>query len=128
MSNEKKIIAQLVKIAEKQQKIINRLAQEATQPGGHEAERMSGATTDWAPTIVNEVKKLIPPGVNVREARWHQSNGGAAITLEVPKTFKGNAGGAIRDGLAGKTITTDDGKPVQMTTDKYQISVTTAIG
>lgn len=115
--NTKKIIQKLVALAEKQQKIITKLAQAMPAPLGEAAQA----------TIKNTVQALVPPGVTVTEATIHQ-NGGVNIKLQVPAGTPGNMSQHIKPGLVGKEVVDDAGKKHQVSSNQFDVNVITTAG
>lgn len=117
MANDKEIIKKLIKIADNQQKIINKLAQDV---------QLGGATGDWLDisSSVSSVLASLPGGrgATVSTAQFAPQSGNAAVKVKIPN-MNSTATGELRNALVGKTLTSNDGKSVQLPTDKNKISV-----
>ena len=93
--DQKKVIEKLVKIAENQQKIINKLAQQTgLAPGGGDAQPMGGATDSWV-DITAQVASILAKnpaakGVGVQAAKAGSQSGAVDGRLKVHMNMLGD--------------------------------------
>lgn len=121
MSNDKEVIQRLLKIAEKQQKIITKLAQMEASP-------MSNGGSTWADVKDDVAAKLatIPgaKGYRVDSAELGTQSG----TLRGKLVYPGNATNyydvlaALKKALVGQALSSSDGKNVQVSTNPKDVS------
>jgi chorismate synthase len=123
--DSKKVIEKLIKIAENQQKIINKLAQQA-QP-------MGGASSSWEDVTADLSNRLrsIPEakGYSIGSAQVGGQTGSFHAELHVPSTDKmfGTVTQKLRDQLAGQTIKTNRGQSVKVTNVPDEITFVAAL-
>lgn len=124
MANDKEVIQKLLRIAENQQKIITKIAQNlATQPGG-----MGGST--WGDVTDDVAAKLatIPAakGYSVQNAEVGAQSGTLRGNIVTPKNDANfyDVLKALKGLLAGKDVTTSDGESVKVSTNPFDISFT----
>lgn len=112
--DSKKVIEKLVKIAEKQQKIINKMAQDM---GMAPPEQLSGASATWqdatsevAPAVQQAAKSVGAKGVyTVQSAEFGSSSGDLKIKLQYPMAQLGGpeakaVSDKVKQMFAGKTV------------------------
>lgn len=112
--DSKKVIEKLVKIAENQQKIINKLAQAAgLAPGGGGAQPMGGASDSWVdigPHVAQMLARMPQAkGVGVQSAQAGQQSGAVDGKLKVHMNMLGDPKldavmKQLSAGLAGQTV------------------------
>lgn len=124
MSNDKKIIERLFKIAENQQKIITKLAQMGATPATPAA---AGAST-WADVTDDVAAKLatIPgaKGYSVNSAELGSESGTLRGKLVYPASATNyyDVLNALKRQLVGKPVKTVDGKEVVVSSNPKDIS------
>lgn len=121
MSNDKKVIEALLKIAENQQKIITKLAQMGVSP-------MSGTTSNWDDVSKDVAAKLaaIPgaKGYSLSGAEYGPQSGSLRGKLVYPATATNyyDVLKALKGMLVGNTIKTNDGKDVKVSANPQDVS------
>jgi len=121
MSNDKKVIEKLLKIAENQQKIIAKLAQMGASP-------MSGASTNWNDVSADVASKLttIPgaKGFSINNAEYGPESGALRGKLVYPANAENyyDVLRALKGMLVGKSIKTNDGKDVKVSANPTDVS------
>lgn len=133
--DSKKVIEKLVKIADNQQKIINKLAQAAGLPmGGEGAQPMGGASADWADVSQDLHNKLqsIPAAkrYGVTSAKVGGQTGNLDAELHVPQEDKNFhlVVEQIKKQLAGQSIRSNDGQTLTLSSNPANISLHAAWG
>lgn len=122
--DSKKVIQKLIKIAENQQKIINKLAQQiGTAPA---PTPMGGGTDDWG-NVTLSVNQLIEQNklpCQAFNATVRQSDGVCSMTLAVSGTGSDALKQTVKNLLVGKTLKSKSGEQVAMPTDANKIQIT----
>lgn len=124
--DSKKVIEKLVKIAENQQKIINRLAQQAGMvPPQGGAQQLGGATDSWdASAEVSGILAQIPEAGKAKagiQSATMGSSGFLDVKLKFPSVHSMNDPNAtaalnkLRASLKGAQLKDQNGKPVAVT-------------
>lgn len=125
MASDKEIIKKLLKIAENQQKIITKIAQDM---GGAGAEPMGGASSSWLDVSEDLQAKLsaLPAakGYSVSTAEVGSQSGSLKGKLVYPKgdTKFYEVVKALKSQLAGSELKTSDGKSVKVSANPQDIS------
>lgn len=123
MSNDKEVIKKLLSIAEKQQKIITKLAQDMGS-----ALPMGGASSNWSDVSDDLAAKLatIPAakGYSVNEAQVGSASGSLRGKLVYPKndTNYYEVVKALKSMLVGNEVKTNDGKAVKVSSNPQDVS------
>lgn len=124
MSNDKEVIQKLLKIAENQQKIITKIAQNlATQP-------MTGGASSWSDVTDEVAAKLatIPgaKGYSIQNAEVGAQSGTLRGNILTPKNDENfyDVIKALKGMLAGNSLTTSDGQSVKVSTNPKDVSFT----
>lgn len=124
MSNDKKVIEKLLKIAENQQKIITKLAQMGATP----ATPAAAGASSWLDVTHDVAAKLaaIPgaKGYSVNSAEL----GGESGSLRGKLVYPANATNyydvlnALKNQLVGKSVKTSDGKDAVVSSNPKDVS------
>lgn len=124
MTSEKEMIKTLLKVAQNQQKILNKIAQQmGASPQG-------GATSSWnaVETAVSQALSMIPEarGCSVVEAEVSSLDGNLRGKVELPAdapegTFR-TVLTKLKGLLAGKSLNSDQGSKVSVTSDPSKIT------
>lgn len=119
--DSKKVIEKLIRIAENQQKIITKLAQQAgvapQQPIGWQDVTHS----------VAQILATLPGGKAARVASAQVGSENAEVRLNV-RDLTSNVDQQLRSALAGKTVQNSSGQTVKFPQDPSQINVVSQMG
>lgn len=126
--NDKEVMKKLFKIAENQQKIINKLAQNLS--GDYVPAQLGGVSGGWNDVSHAVAQKLstIPAAKHYRldNAQVAGSNNSLKGTLVYPKNDQNyyDVLKALKSALVGQSLKTNDGKEVQVAADPQLVSFT----
>ncbi len=123
--DSKKVIEKLIRIAENQQKIINKLAQQAGMMPQGDAQPTGGASDSWdASAEVSGILAQIPEAAKAKAGIQSASMGGSGfldVKLKFPSVNSMNDPNAsaalnkLRAALKGAQLKDTSGKPVAVT-------------
>ena len=123
MANDKEVIQKLLKIAENQQKIITKIAQNlATQPGG--------VSSSWGDVTDDVAAKLatIPAakGYKIQNAEIGSQSGSLRGNILTPKNDTNfyDVLKALKSLLIGNSVKTSDGESVKVSANPQDVSFT----
>ena len=122
----KKAIQTLIKIAENQQKIINKLAQAQGLAPTDQGNQLGGATDNWEDVSAETAKILasLPSGkeATLQSAKYGKQSNMLDVVLNI-NTMNSSVVHDLRQALVGKTLRTQDGKEVQVPMDRNLVRV-----